>query len=67
MNLRRIRSILRLIYSLLLGVIYILHILLYRGNFLINSDLEAIESQIGIKLPRLIQLLYHLHNNRYYR
>lgn len=26
-----------------------------------------LEYQIGLKLPKLLQLLYHLHNNRYYR
>lgn len=40
----------------------------YRGGkLLIDSDLSAIEKQINIKLPRLLQLLYHLHTNRYWR
>lgn len=34
---------------------------------LINSDLRAIEKQLNLKLPIWIQLLYQLHNNRYYR
>lgn len=31
------------------------------------SDIGRIEYQIGVKLPILMQLLYHLHTNRYYR
>lgn len=31
------------------------------------SDLKAIEHQLNIKLPIVLQLLYHLHNNRYFR
>lgn len=34
---------------------------------LIISDIERLEYQIGLKLPKLMQLLFHLHNNRYYR
>lgn len=41
----------------------------YRGGKrkLIISDLRAIESQINIKIPTFLQLLYQLHNNRYFR
>ncbi len=34
---------------------------------LIISDLLAISNQISIKMPIGLQLLYQLHNNRYYR
>lgn len=34
---------------------------------LIISDLRAIENQINIRIPTFLQLLYQLHNNRYFR
>lgn len=67
MNLRKIRNILRLCNSLLFGWLYIPHLILGGGNALIMSDISRIEYQIGVKLPILMQLLYHLHTNRYYR
>lgn len=63
MNLRKIRSLMRLSASLLFGILYIPHLIL--GGRL--CDLRKLEYQIGIKLPLILQLLYHLHNNRYYR
>ncbi len=57
----------RLVSSLLFCVIYIPHIILGGGNKLVVSDLRRIEYQIGLKLPILLQLIYQLHTNRYYR
>lgn len=37
------------------------------GDPLIISDIKRLEYQIGFKLPKFMQLLYHLHTNRYYR
>lgn len=37
------------------------------GKTLINNDVKAIEHQVSIKLPIFLQLIYHLHNNRYFR
>lgn len=34
---------------------------------LVDSDLRAIEGQLNIRIPLRLQLLYQLHNNRYYR
>ena len=67
MNSKKIRNILRLCNSLLLGWLYIPHLIMGGGNALIISDIKRLEYQIEIKLPMLIQLLYHLHTNRYYR
>jgi serine O-acetyltransferase len=67
MNLRKIRSLMRLSASLLFGILYIPHLILGGGDCVIISDLRKLEYQIGIKLPLILQLLYHLHNNRYYR
>jgi len=70
MNNRRKRSWLFLIKTIILSWLYIPHILFWIGSgskLLINSDLEKLEYQIGLKLPRWLQLLYQLHNNRYYR
>lgn len=70
MNLKKIRNRLRLCISLLLGFLYLPHILIYLvggGKSIIDSDLEKYECQIGMRLPRVLQLLYHLHTNRYFR
>lgn len=67
MDLRKVRSYLRFISSILFSVFYLPHLILGGGNVLVNSDLKVLEYQIGLKLPKLLQLLYHLHNNRYYR
>lgn len=70
MNLKKIRNRLRLCISLLLGFLYIPHILIYLiggGKSIIDSDLDKYEYQIGMRLPRVLQLLYHLHTNRYFR
>lgn len=34
---------------------------------LVISDITKIKNQINIKLPRIFQLIYLLHNNRYFR
>ena len=70
MNLKKIRNRLRLCISLLLGFLYLPHVLIYLiggGKSIIDSDLEKYECQIGMRLPRVLQLLYHLHTNRYFR
>lgn len=70
MNLKKIRNRLRLCISLLLGFLYLPHILIYLiggGKSIIDSDLDKYEYQIGMHLPRVLQLLYHLHTNRYFR
>lgn len=67
MNLRKIRSVIRLLFSLLLCWLYLPHVLFGIFNRLVRSDLKRIEYQIGLKLPLVIQLIYHLHNNKYYR
>lgn len=72
MDKRKIRDTFRLLGAIVFCWIYIPHILLYiafskKRNY-INSDLCAISHQLNIKgLPIVIQLLYHLHNNRYFR
>ena len=67
MDLRKIRSLMRLASSLLFGVLFIPHLLFSTDNALLYSDLQKLEYQIGLKLPKWMQLLYHLHTNRYYR
>lgn len=67
MDLRKIRSLMRLASSLLFGIFYIPHLMFAAGNVLVYSDLQRLEYQIGFKLPKNLQLLYHLHTNRYYR
>ena len=72
MDKRKIRDSLRLAGAMLFGWLYIPHLLVFMGigggkRKLIISDLRAIESQINIKIPTLLQLLYQLHNNRYFR
>lgn len=71
MNHRKIRDIIRLTSSLFLLWLYIPHILIYlvfgSKRNMVRSDLEAIEHQINIDLPVFLQLIYQLHNNRYFR
>lgn len=67
MNKRKLRDTLRFCGSLLFCWLYIPHFVIGGGNGLIISDVATIGSQISIKLPRFFQLLYLLHNNRYFR
>lgn len=71
MNPRFIRDILRLLQCIIFLWLYLPHFFVYvffkKKRVLINSDLNAIEHQLNIKLPQFIQLLYQLHNNRYFR
>ncbi|WP_304957266.1 serine acetyltransferase [Bacteroides caecimuris] len=67
MNLRKIRALSRFTASLICSFLYLPHIILGGGNCMVISDLARIEYQIGLKLPAILQLIYHLHNNRYYR
>lgn len=72
MDKRKIRDILRLIGSICFSWLYIPHIIAFTligggKRALINSDLKAIAKQLNVKLPILMQLLYQLHNNRYFR
>lgn len=70
MNKRVIRDNLRFTGSILFSWLYLPHLIIYAiggKKFLINSDLDAISGQLNIKLPRVAQLIYQLHNNRYFR
>ena len=72
MDKRKIRDSLRLAGALLFSWLYIPHLLVFMvigggKRELIISDLRAIENQINIKIPTFLQLLYQLHNNRYFR
>lgn len=67
MDKKRIRNILRLFWSLVFCWLYIPHLILSLGNTFVKDDLIAIQHQIGFRLPIAIQLIYQLHNNRYYR
>lgn len=64
---RKIRDSIRFSTSLLFAWLYIPHIIMGGGNVLVISDILRIESQINVKLPRIAQLIYLLHNNRYFR
>ena len=72
MDKRKIRDSLRLAGALCFSWLYIPHILVFMSiggckRKLIISDLLAIESQINIRIPTFLQLLYQLHKNRYFR
>lgn len=73
MNKRKIRDLLRLACAILFSWLYIPHLVAYAmvggvKRQYINSDLEQLEYQVGIKgLPKWLLLLDMLHNNRYYR
>lgn len=70
MNQRQIRDSLRLFGAIVFCWLYLPHMLVYvfgRSKELIQSDLEKYQSQINIKLPVSLLLLYLLHNNPWYR
>lgn len=71
MNKRVIRDYLRFAGAVFFSWAYIPHLIAYSlcggSKNLINSDVDAISKQLNIKLPRIAQLLYRLHNNRYFR
>lgn len=75
MNKRLLRDSFRLFWAVLFFGLYIPHFMVFfmlsvfGGGIknLIISDLKAIQNQVGIKLPIAFQLLFHLHNNSYYR
>lgn len=71
MNRRQIRDTLRLLGAIFFSVLYIPHLLLYFscGDYkrMIDSDLKRLETQVNIKLPICLELLYFLHNSIYYR
>ena len=69
MNGKSVRNKSRFLSSILFGWLYLPHLVMCRGEIrsLVKSDLVRLEHQIGFKLPFSLQLLYHLHNNRYYR
>lgn len=66
----KFRDCLRFINAVLFFILYIPHLLCYffcGDKEIIKSDLLVIGNSIKIKLPFVLQLLYQLHNNRYYR
>lgn len=72
MNKRIIRDLIRLTVSLMFCWLYLPHILIFAvcgggKSSNIKSDLRAISHQLNIRLPLFLQLIYQLHNNRYFR
>lgn len=71
MNKRSVRDCGRLLASFLFFWLYIPHLFIYmlllEKRKLINTDLAAIGHQLYISIPTALQLLYQLHNNRYFR
>lgn len=66
-----IRDLIRLTFSLMFCWLYLPHILIFAicggKSANIKSDLRAISHQLNIRLPLFLQLIYQLHNNRYFR
>ena len=70
MDKRFIRDNLRMLGAVCFFWLYIPHVIVYLWGgkkTLIDSDIDAISYQLNIRIPRLIRLLYFLHNNRYFR
>lgn len=71
MNPRKLRDMMRMVFALLFFWLYIPHLLIYcllaGKRRMIKSDLAAISHRLNISLPTCMQLLYQLHNNRYFR
>jgi serine acetyltransferase len=70
---RKIRDLLRLCGALFFFWLYLPHLFVYLISIskrkTINSDLKQLAHQIkiGKRLPYWIELLYFIHNNRFYR
>lgn len=68
---RKIRDCIRLFEAIVFLWLYIPHLIIYfilwKKRIYINSDLKAISHQININLSLFLQLIYQLHNNRYFR
>lgn len=68
---KKIRDFGRLLGAMFFCWLYIPHFMIYflfgRKRTVINSDLDAISQQLNISMPKRLQLLYQLHNNRYFR
>lgn len=71
LNKRKIRDILRLSKAILCFGIYIPHLIAYYinggGRKQIDTDVNVLAYQVHLKLPRILLLLFFLHNNRYFR
>ncbi len=67
MDKRKIRDLLRLLGAILFSWLYIPHLLVGGGNLFVKSDLERLRVKVSYPIPSNLQLLYHLHTNRYYR
>lgn len=73
MNRQNYRDSLRLLGALCCFMLYIPHYLALTAiggggkRNLINKDLKAIKGYLNINIPTSLQLLYWLHNNRYFR
>ena len=67
MDKRAYRDTLRFISALIFIWLYIPHIIIGYKNSLIKSDIRTISDQIKFHIPTNLQLLYQLHNNRYFR
>ena len=75
MDKRRIRDLIKWLMSLVFFFLYLPHLLFYayvtlfsrKTRFLIDSDLEPQRKSVHVHLPRVLLLLFLLHNNEYYR
>lgn len=67
MNKKKIRNIVRFIWTIIFSWLYIPHMVFAWRNELVRSDIKTLQHLIGFRLPSIMQLLYHLHTNRYYR
>lgn len=66
---RKVHAYLKLFCSIICFWFYIPHILLciYGGKSKIHSDLMVLSGHVNIKMPFVLQLLYMLHTDRYFR
>lgn len=68
MNKRKIRDWIRLFWAMFFCWLYIPHLVFGGGNKFVISDVNRLHCQSQFKrIPLLLQLVYHLHNNRYFR
>lgn len=71
MNQTKLHEIINLSFSILFSPIYLPHIILFYSNKTIQkkviSDLKRYNRNLTISFHKLLQLIYHLHNNSAFR
>ena len=67
---KKYRDRIRLLFSILLSIIYVPHLILYaisKNKKLIESDVSVLKKKLSIRINTIFGVLFFLHNNPYFR